>query len=116
LVVLQPNGLGTLNLLPQFWNHRWGDGHHPVFAALGPEDEQRQFLELNIFNAQIERFTHPQPAAVEETDNQVGVVTRPIPNGLEQGLGLGDRRGMAQAGWPSDAESIKTLKCVGLFN
>ena len=96
-------------MLRQFRNHRRRDTHHPVFAALGPQDEQRPFLELNVFDAQIERLTHPQPAAVKQADDQVGGITRPVPDGLEQGLGFRDGGGMAQAGRAPGAEGINVF-------
>jgi len=43
----------------------------------------------NSGEPQIERFTHPQAAAIKQAGDQAGRITRPVPDGLEQGLGFG---------------------------
>jgi hypothetical protein len=102
--------LGTLHLLHHFGHHRRRDGHHPVIAAFGPSDKKRELFDSDVFDAQIERFTHPQPAAVKQADDQVDGITSPISDGLEQGLGFGHGGRVAHMGRAPGAEGINIFE------
>ena len=58
-------------------------------------------------NVQI--YAQNYAAVVEEAVSQVGGITRPVPDGLEQGLGFRDGGGMAQAGRAPGAEGINVF-------
>ena len=110
LLVAQPNGLGKVHLLDNFGRQRLGQGNHPVFAALGPEEKETGFFQVNVFDTQIEGFGDTQAAAINQAGDEIGGIAGAILNSFEQGLSFGDGRCMAQAGGPSGAEGVHILQ------
>jgi hypothetical protein len=110
LLVPQPNGFGKVQLLDNFGRQRLGQGNHPVFAALGPDEKETGFFQVNVFDTQIEGLGDAQAATINQAGDQVGGIVGPIPNGLEQGLGFTDGGRMSQASRSFGAESIHPLQ------
>ena len=82
LSVPPPNRLGKFHLLNQFRHEGSRQGNHPVFAALGPDKKEIGLLQVNVFDAQIEGLADAQAATINQATDQVGGITRPIPNAL----------------------------------
>ena len=110
LLILLPDGMGIFHLLNDFRHERSGQGHNPVLAALGPDEKQRALFQIHILDSQIEGFRDAQAATVNQAGEQIGGITRPVPNGLEQGLGFCHGGRMTQACRSSGAESIHPLQ------
>ena len=110
LFVPPPNRLGKFHLLNQLRHQRLGQGDHPVLSALGTEEKETGLFKVDILDSQVEGFGDTQAAAINQAGDEIGGITRPILNSLEQGLSFGDGGCMAQAGGPSGAEGIHTLK------
>jgi hypothetical protein len=110
LLVAQPNGLGKVHLLNQLRHQRLGQGDHPVFAALGPDEKETGFFQVNVFDTQIEGFGDTQAAAINQPGDQVGGITRPILNSLEQGLSFSDGGRTTKTGGSSGAEGVHILQ------
>jgi hypothetical protein len=67
-------------------------------------------FQIHILDSQIEWLRGAQAATINQAGEQIGGITRPVPNGLEQGLSFSDGGRMAEAGRSSGAESIHPLK------
>ena len=105
-----PDRLGELHLLDEFRYQYFGEGNNTVFAALGPDEKERELIQIEVFDAQVERLADTQPAAVDQSGNEIGGISGPIPNGLEQGLGFRNGGRMPQAGRPFGSKRIHVLK------
>ena len=110
LLIALPDGMGFFHLLNDFGHERGGQGHNPVLAALGPDEKQHALFQIHILDSQIEGFRDAQAATVNQAGDQTGGITRPVLNGLEQGLGFRHGGRMSQTSRTFGAESIHPLQ------
>ena len=110
LAILLPDFAGKYQLLPEFRHQHLGQGNDPIFAALGPDEKEGEPFQIKVFDAQIKRLAHAQSTAIKQPGDQVGGITRPIANRLEQRLSFVNRGSMAQARRPFGAERIDILQ------
>ena len=65
LLISFPYGSGNIDLLRHLGYQRLGQGHHPVFAALGAPDAEPGMREIHVLDPKVERFGNAQTATVE---------------------------------------------------
>lgn len=64
------------------------DGSLPV-SRPGQLPVSDNALRVEVFDSEVQRFGHTQPAAVKETSDEVRRVAPHVTDGLHQGPGLG---------------------------
>ena len=80
LTVPQPHGPGELDLLLQFGHQRRRDGDDAIFAAFGIADANGTAFQMNVFDAEIERFANAQAAAIEKPGDEIGRISPVVGN------------------------------------
>ena len=78
-----PHLLGSLPLPDQFLGQRRGQCYHPIPPALGSTNAEAGSFKVDVFDPQIDRFGHAQPAAVEQAGEQVGGIAKEVTNAPE---------------------------------
>jgi hypothetical protein len=76
----------------------------------GPDEKEFKLFEIEIFYTQVERFSDPQSVTVNQPGDEIGGITRPISNGLEQGSGFRNGGCMTQAGRTFGTQGIHPLQ------
>ena len=84
-------GFGDFQLMAKRCRQTRGKGHDAAFAAFGLMDMKPGLREVEVFDAQIEGFAHPQPAGIKQVNDQPSWVMMDIRNRREQltDFGLG---------------------------
>ena len=78
-----------------FGYQRRGQRHHPVLPTFRTADTEGALFEAHILDAQVQWFTHPQPATIKHASDQIGWVTAFILDGAQKRLGFRHRGSMA---------------------
>jgi hypothetical protein len=88
--VALPDYASESNLLGQFPDQRQGQRDDTIFTTLGTPDAERSSFQVDVFDAQIERFAHAQATTIEHSHDEIGGVWSLVADGLEKRLGLGN--------------------------
>ena len=110
LAILLPDVAGKGQLLIEFGHQHLGQRNDTVLAALGPDQKKGELIQVEVFDPQVERFANPQPAAIDQSGDEIGGITGSISNSLEQRLGLRNGRSMAETGRSFSAKRIDVFQ------
>jgi len=105
-----PDRAGVVPLLLEFRKQGHRQSNDSIVATFGPPNADSGALEVEVFDAQIERFRDAETAAIEQAGNEVGGIPSFIADSLEERLGLGDGGGMALLNGAFGAEGIDVVE------
>ena len=99
-------GFGDFELAGKGGGETDRERHHPALVALGLMDMESRLSQIEVFDTQVEGFSDPEPAGVEQMNNQPGRVAMNIGYRGEQLQDLGLGRAVAKRGWTIGAEGL----------